>query len=112
VEGRRPVFTNLSTNRIWIAPVSGGDRIRISDSTHVNVSPAWTPDGKSVLYVSNAGGTRDVYQQPVNSSGHSSGPPERVTTSLSSFTITLSADRSRLAYDVVRNNSNIWMVRV
>jgi len=111
-EGRRPAFSNLSPNRVWTLPVAGGPRAPITDSIHVNVSPAWSPDGRSILYLSNAGGTRDIYQQRVDHRGIPSGRPTRVTTSLSSFTFTRSADGTRLAYDAVRNYSNVWMLHL
>ena len=103
-----PTLTNLAAGSIWVAPVAGGTPVRISDSTHVNLSPVWTPDGRNILYVSNRENARDVYQQRVRANGSATGAPVRLTTSLGSFAISLSADGSRLAYDVVRNSSNIW----
>ncbi len=73
-------------------PAEGGTPVAISDSTHVNASPVWTPDGRSILYVSNVGGPRDVYQQAICSSGRPVGTPVRLTTALSPFRISLSAD--------------------
>jgi Tol biopolymer transport system component len=112
VEGTRPSFINLSTSGIWVIPVDGGTPVRLSDSTHVNLSPVWAVDGRSVLYISNAEGTRDVYQQAVGSNGRPTGKPARLTTGLGPYTITLSADGSRLAYDVVHGYSNIWVAPI
>jgi len=111
-EGNRPTLINLSTNSIWVIPAENGTPVRLSDSTHVNLSPAWAADGRSVLYISNTGGTRDVYQQAVGSSGHPSGKLDRLTTGLSPYGITLSADGSRMAYDVVHGYSNIWVAPI
>ncbi len=109
-EGRIPQLTNVSGNILWTLPVGGAQPTRISDSTHVNLSPLWMPDGSNVLFVSNVGGTRDVYQLPVTPDGRPRGPATRITTSLGSYWISLSADGSRMAYDVVRNFSNIFVV--
>lgn len=109
-DGRIPQLTNVSSNVLWTLPVGSGTPTRISDSTHVNLSPVWMPDGKDVLFVSDVGGTRDVYQLPVTSDGRPRGPATRITTSLGSYWISLSADGSRMAYDVVRNFSNIFVV--
>ena len=111
-EGRRPTMSNVSTNVVWVVPQAGGAPVRISDSTRTNVSPVWTPDGRSVLFVSSAGGIRDVYQQPVRANGRPHGTRVRLTTGLSAFTISLSADGSRMAYDVVRNFANVWMAPI
>jgi TolB protein len=110
--GRRPTFENVSTNSVWTVPVEGGTPVRVSDSTHVNVSPVWMPDGKSLLFISNAGGSRDVYEQRVDTHGRPVDVPARLTTALGAFVISLSADGSRMAYDAVRNFSNIFAVDI
>ena len=114
VDGTPPRLFNVSTTSIRTVPVSAGSgrSVRLSDSTHVNLSPAWTPDGKSVLYLSSRENARDVYQQRVRGDGTPIGTPTRVTTSLGSYAMSLSADGTRMAYDVVRNNTNIWMVTI
>jgi Tol biopolymer transport system component len=110
--GRIPNMTNLSTNTLWTVSVEGGTPVRISDSSHVNLSPVWAPDGRSILYVSNRGGSRDVYQQAVDEHGRPENSPVRLTTGLSPYRISLSADGARLAYDAVRNFSNILAVDI
>ena len=107
-EGQMASLSNISVNTIWSVPFAGGTRTRLSDSTHVNLSPVWMPDGKSVLFISDVGGARDMYQLPVTSGGRARGKPARITTGLSSYWISLSADGSRMAYDVVRNFSNVY----
>jgi Periplasmic component of the Tol biopolymer transport system len=110
--GRTPSFENVSSSSIWTVPVAGGTPTRISDSTHVNLSPVWAPDGRSILYISNAGGTRDVFQQPVAGDGKASGQPQRITTSLGSYTISLSANGTRMAYDAIRAYDNIFQTNI
>lgn len=111
-EGRPPTFENVSSNSIWTVAINGGEPGRISDSTHVNVSPVWTQDGRNILYLSNAAGNRDIYQQPVTSGGKRKGDPIRLTTSLGAYTISLSSDGKKLAYDAVRAYSNIFAVDI
>jgi Tol biopolymer transport system component/serine/threonine protein kinase len=112
VEGRRPTLQNVSTSSIWVVSVENGRSVRLSDSIHVNLSPVWSPDGRSVLYISNLGGARDVYQQRVSSDGRAAGKPIRITTALSPYAISISADGSRLAYDVIRNFSNVFEITI
>ena len=109
-DGLRPAMNYVATNAVWIVSASGGTPVRVSDSTHVNISPVWAPDSKSILFISDAGGARDVYQLAVGANGRSRGAPVRVTTGLGAYRISLSADGSRLAHDIVRNNTDIWSV--
>ena len=106
------VVTNLgnvaSYSVIRSVSLAGGKSTLVSDSVHVNLSPVWAPDEKSVLFISNLGGARDVYQVPVRN-GSPRGNPVRLTTGLSAFWISLSADGSRMAYDVVRAYTNLFV---
>jgi Tol biopolymer transport system component/serine/threonine protein kinase len=112
VEGLRPIMGNVSVNVVWTARRDGTNPIRISDSTQTSLSPVFAPDGTSLLFVSSEGGIRDVYQQPIDREGRAADAPVRLTTGLSPFRISLSADGSRLAYDVVRNFSNVYSVPI
>jgi Tol biopolymer transport system component len=98
---------NIAPSTIWVAPASGGEAVQISDVVHLNTSPVWTPDG-SLLFVSNMQGGRDVYEQPVRSSGRPRGRPARLTTGLNVHTIGLSADGTKLVYSTFSRRANIW----
>jgi len=106
------VVTNLgnvaSYTAIRCVSLAGGKSTLVSDSVHVNLSPIWAPDEKSVLFISDLGGARDVYQVPMRN-GSPRGNPVRLTTGLSAFWISLSADGSRMAYDVVRAYANVFV---
>jgi TolB protein len=99
---------NLAASSIWVTSISGGAPARITDETHLNTSPAWTPDGGSVLFVSSLGGTRDIYAQKVNSRSEAIGTPFRLTTGLNPHTVSLSADGRYLAYSTFITTGNVW----
>jgi Tol biopolymer transport system component len=99
---------NLAPSSVWIADTEGGTPVRISNATHLNTSPVWTPDGRALLFVSSVGGGRDVYQQALSRSGAPRGKATRLTTGLNAHTISLSADGTRLAYSVLTTRSNLW----
>src|SRR5438270_87511 len=73
---------NLAASSIWVIPASGGDPVRITDESHLNTSPVWAADGEHVLFISSAGGARDIYSQRVKSNGQPDGAPARLTTGL------------------------------
>jgi len=105
-------FGNLAASTVFVVPAAGGTPVMISDSTTLNISPAWLPDGKALLYVSSGGGGRDIYLQQIGSGGRASGQPRRVTTGLDAHTIALSRDGKRLAYSKYGRDLNVWMVRL
>jgi eukaryotic-like serine/threonine-protein kinase len=99
---------NLAPSSISVVNASGGEPIRITDNTHLNTSPTWTPDSRAVLFVSTQGGGRDIYEQRLTRRGHRAGDPRRLTTGSNAHTISMAADGSRLAYSVLSTRSNLW----
>ncbi|MEP6573198.1 MAG: protein kinase [Gemmatimonadota bacterium] len=102
---------NLAVSSVWIAPVNGGPPVQISDSQSQNVSPAWV-DGRSLLYLSNRDGGRDVYQVDLTSSGRPAHPPTRLTTGLNALAISVSLRGQRLAYSSFSEASNVWSIPI
>jgi Tol biopolymer transport system component len=103
---------NLAPCSLWVVPKEGGNPVRVTDDKSLNVSPAWMPDGKHLLYVSNEKGGRDVYLASLDSSGKPAGPSTRLTTGINSHTITLSSAGDRLAYSEFTHTANIWSIGI
>jgi len=105
-------FANEGQSGITIVPIGGGTPVTIADKTSINIAPTWMPDGRSLLWVSSREGTRDVYRVAVSRSGKASGVPERMTTGLNVFSLSLSRDGSRLAYASLVTSSNVWAMDI
>ena len=108
VEGIPALLENLSSAPIEIVDVAAGIIVELRKGNVVNLSPVWAADGRALYYISNAQGTLDVYRQAVTRDGQPRDSAQRITTGLSARSISLSRDGTRMAYDVVRNRSNIW----
>ena len=105
-------FGNLAASTVFVMPAGGGTPVMVSDSTTLNLSPAWLPGGKALLYLSSGGGGRDIYLQRIGRGGRADGAPKRVTTGLDAHTFALSPDGKRLAYSKYTRDLNIWMARL
>jgi Tol biopolymer transport system component/tRNA A-37 threonylcarbamoyl transferase component Bud32 len=103
---------NLSPNRIVVCRVRDGAVTTVTDSISLNVSPAWSPDGRWLYYVSSRRGPRDLYALRISQSGHASGQPVRLSTGLGAQSISISANGARIAYAVYTDKSNIWSLPV
>jgi TolB protein len=103
---------NLAASTVFVLPAEGGPPVMVSDSTTLNVSPAWLPGGHELLYLSSGGGGRDIYQQSIGRGGRAAGAPRRVTTGLDAHTFALSPNGKRLAYSKYTRDLNVWMVRL
>ncbi|MCX6575028.1 MAG: protein kinase, partial [Candidatus Aminicenantes bacterium] len=107
-----PFLGNIAPCSVWVASAKGGNPVRVTDDKSLNVSPAWMPDGRHLLYVSNEKGGRDVYLASLDSQGKPVGPSVRLTTGLNAHTITLSSAGDKLAYSEFTHTANIWSIRI
>ncbi|HUQ19077.1 MAG TPA: protein kinase [Gemmatimonadaceae bacterium] len=98
---------NIAPSSVWVVRADGGNPVRITDDTHLNTSPVWTPDG-AVLFVSSLGGNRDVYMQRLSGSLSPSGTAVRLTTGLNAHTISIDRAGKILAYSLFTTIANIW----
>jgi serine/threonine-protein kinase len=105
-------FGNLSPTRIIVCRVEDGAVALVTDSTSINESPVWSPDGSWLYYVSNRRGRGDIYAQRIAHSGHARGEPVRLSTGLGAQSISVSADGRRFAYGVYTAKANVWSLPI
>jgi len=105
-------FGNIALSSVWVVPATGGTPVRVTDDEALNTSPAWLPGGRSLVYISDRDGGRDIYQVSLRRDGRPEGDPTRLTTGLNAAQVSLSADGRRLAYTVFTQTSNVWSLRV
>jgi serine/threonine-protein kinase len=101
-------FANRSPSWIVLCRLKDGALTDVTGRTSLNHSPAWSPDGRSLYFVSDRDGVRDVYAQGISTDGEVQGKPARVTAGLAPHSISLSADGKRLAYVVFNGTGNVW----
>ena len=71
-DGERVVFSALGD--LWTASV-GGTPVRVTESTHVDTDPVWSPDGAHLAYASDREGSLDIWIRDL-----ASGAERRMTT--------------------------------
>jgi TolB protein len=101
-----------SRRRLAIMPLEGGSPAKVFDSpsepeTPFDVPLRWTPDGSSLLYISNRGGS-NIWRQPI-----SGGPPQQVTDFQSgqTFFFDISRDGKHLALARGNVNRDVVLIR-
>jgi eukaryotic-like serine/threonine-protein kinase len=105
-------FGNIAVSSIWVVPAAGGAPIRVSEDESFNTSPAWLPEGHSLLYVSDRDGGRDIYRVALGRDGRAARAPTRLTTGLNAAQVSVSADGRRLVYAAFTHSSNVWSLPV
>ena len=73
-DGRRlAIVIGDPNNDVWVQDLERGALTRLTSGGN-NLGPIWTPDGKRVVFVQNAGGVRTPFSVPADGSGE----PERL----------------------------------
>lgn len=103
---------NIAPSAIAVVPASGGEARRLTAATRMHASPRWSPDGRSLLFVSDLGGARDIYQLALTRDVTPAGEPARLTTGINAYSLSVTADATRLAYSVLQLRSNVWSAPV
>ena len=98
---------NTAPSSIWVVGGSGGRLQRVTDAASLNTSPVWLPDGRSLLFISDRDGSRDLYRVEL-----SDGRSVRLTAGLSLHTIDLSRDGRTLTYAGFTEYANIWSLPI
>jgi Tol biopolymer transport system component len=106
-------FGNVGATAIWLIPLDGKSPVRVTTDSSLNVSPAWSADGRDLFWVSDRDGSRDVYQQHLKSGTTLAGPPHRITTGTDAQGLSVSRHGiTRLAYSRLSFWSAIWSIPV
>ena len=101
-------FESGGISEIYLVPVAGGEPGRLTSSDGVKSSPAWTPDGRDILFLSESGRNIGLWRVPA-----AGGTPEQVEAvgqAVTSFAI--SPQGESLAWTQTINDSNIWQVEL
>jgi Tol biopolymer transport system component len=98
--------------RLWTIPASGGEPMSLTDGRTNVWNPTWSRDGRTVFYVSNRGGSMDLWQQAVADDGRPVGEPMAVTQGLGIRSSVFSPDGGRLAYTRGAWVANVFRVPI
>jgi dipeptidyl aminopeptidase/acylaminoacyl peptidase len=70
---------NRNVSNVWMVPVSGGEAIQLTQSGH-DSSPVWSPDGKTLAFLSSRSGESQVYLLPMDGGGGEAKPLTKLST--------------------------------
>ena len=93
---------------IYVVPVAGGTRVKLTSMAGINTDPAWSPDGTKIAFASNSDGNYDLYVMDadganvMNLTNDDASVPPLVNNRFPSW----SPDGTKIAYTSNRVNRN------
>jgi Tol biopolymer transport system component/serine/threonine protein kinase len=103
-QGRR----NATQRDIWTIPAGGGEAIEVTNDEAVDWNPVWAPDGNHLYFVSDRGGSMNLWRAPIEQQTGKVGPLEAVTTPSPYIShLSFSSDGRRMLYAHVISSGNI-----
>ncbi|HEX3128125.1 MAG TPA: protein kinase, partial [Thermoanaerobaculia bacterium] len=109
--GRRIAYWGNETGRRVIRTVKtdGSDPVEVIGDNQLNWNPVWAPDGKHLYFLSDRGGSQNVWRIRIDeSSGRAQGDPEAVGVPAKSVSaMSLARDGRRILYATDESRSNV-----
>ena len=113
--GHRVAFWGLhkgAQRDIWTVAAPGGEPIAVTDDEAVDWNPVWSRDGRHLYFLSDRGGSMNLWRVAVNeTTGNVTGPFEPATLpSVNSQHFSFSADGRALIYVEMNRRENTWQM--
>ncbi len=102
----RSLSAFAATSEIWLTRTSIGESFQLTDGAKKEGSPTWSPDSRDLYFVSDRGGTLDLWVFTIDENGRPEGAPRQVTAGIEMIHAGLGTDGQKLAYTkgrIVRN---------
>jgi len=97
---------------VWTVRADGSEPVPATEGVARDWNPAWSPDGRYLYFVSDRGGSMNLWRERIDErSGRPLADPEPVTSPATSLAhVTVSADGRQLAYSSVLVTSNVQRI--
>lgn len=108
----RAAARDSGASRLWVLRASDAQAFPVTDGMTSDWSPIWSKDGGTLFYLSNRGGSMDLWQQGIAQDGRPEGEPEGVTVGIGMQQVSFTADGRKLAYSKGRPVANVFRVPI
>jgi len=110
-DGRRLVFQRVERTRfdIQVVDLASQAVTPLTSDPTLDIHPVFAPSGLYVYFSSPRGGGLNIWRLPVTADGRPDGRLEQITTGAGQdVEAALSADGTRLAFAILRQNADLW----
>ena len=113
-DGRRIAYWSFSAatgqRSLWTVLADGSNPVRVLSGPHFLWNPVWSPDGRYLYFLSDRGGSRNLWRIQVDeSTGKAEGEPEPMRAPSESLA-SLALARDRIVYATLDSHANVERV--
>ncbi len=105
---RRAISPVAANSELWMTMIASGESVQLTNGTDRDWSPTWSPDSRELYFISDRGGTPDLWSFAIGPNGRSPGPTRQLTSGFEMTYAALSPDGQRLAYTKGRTVRNVF----
>ena len=87
----RSLSAIAATSELWLTRTSDGESFQLTGGSSRDSSPSWSRDSRRLYFVSDRGGTPDLWRLAINDDGGFEGPSQQVTAGIEMVHAVLSA---------------------
>jgi Tol biopolymer transport system component len=104
----RALSSISATSELWLTRALDGQSFQLTDGTRKDWSPTWSADSRELYFISDRGGTPDLWRYVLRDDGRPAGNPQQVTAGIEMSHAALSANGKKIAYAKGRNARNAF----
>jgi len=97
---------------LWLVRSSDGQGMPVTQEGAFDRNPNWSTDGRTILFLTNRGGSLDLWHQQITMDGKPDGSPQLTTAGLGIRYASLARDGKKIAYSSGRRVSNLWRIAI
>ncbi len=104
----RAISPIAATAELWLTHTTDEKSFQLTDGTLRDTSPTWSPDGRELYFISNRGGTPDLWRFAIGGQGLPEGPPRQITAGIEMTHAVIAPGGRTLAYSKGRTVRNAF----
>ena len=97
---------------IKIVRIADGMASQLKNDGYLDFFPIWSLDGRRLYFISDRGGTPDLWQVKLNAEGPPDGSPEQISFGLGLQSLAFSVDQKKIAFSKEERKGNLWRIPI
>jgi len=106
------LYGGADISAIKIVRIADGADYQITDGASLDFFPLWSLDGRRLYFLSDRGGTSDLWKVNINADGSPDDHAEQISHGLGLETLAFSPDQTKIAFSKEQRTQNLWRIPI